>query len=194
MALREFNDREGAAWRVWDITPETTHPATRIEDYLQGFIDGWLVFEKVDGGEKRRLYPLPARWYDASDEQLERMCMGADPVRPPPGGTRRDAPPARDVGVRTFTYPGGRVWTVTETPVQYRDQQGAPLDSGTVLRFASGSRALDLLAWPRDWMQRSEEDLAELLWQAFPRAAVAEGQVPERRRRGEGGSERHDAR
>lgn len=194
MALREFNDRDRVAWRVWDITPETAHPATRIEDYLQGFIDGWLVFEQIDGGEKRRLYPLPARWYDASDEELERMCIGADPVRPPPGGTRSEATPARDAGVRTFTYPGGRVWTVTEMLVQYRDRQGAPLVSSTVLRFTSGARTLDLLAWPRDWMQRSEEDLAELLWQAFPRTTAGEAQVPERRRRGEEKVDRHDAR
>ena len=59
MPLREFTDRSGEEWKVWDITPERLHPSTRVGDYLQGFVDGWLVFETADGGDKRRLYPLP---------------------------------------------------------------------------------------------------------------------------------------
>lgn len=183
MALREFTDRDGATWRVWDITPETTHPATRIEDYLQGFLDGWLVFECVESGEKRRLYPLPARWDSASDGDLERICRSADPVR---ASAERSASPERlaEPRARTFSYPGGHQWTVTETPVQYRDSQGNPVDTLTVLRFSSGSRTLDLMAWPRDWTTRSEQELCELLWRAFPRAAEGTAEA-ERRRRGE---------
>ena len=183
MALREFKDRNGVEWRVWDITPETSHPATRIEDYLQGFLDGWLVFERVDGGEKRRLYPLPTQWDSASDEDLERLCSTADPVRT----TERINTPERLVEpkMRTFSYPGGQQWTVVETPVLYRDAQGDVGESTTVLRFTSGSRTLDLLAWPRDWITRSESELAELLWRAFPRAAEGTMEEMDRRRRGE---------
>ena len=182
MALREFTDRDGATWRVWDITPEHTHPATRTEDYLQGFLDGWLVFERVDSGEKRRLYPLPARWESASDADLERICHSADPVR----SAERSATVERQVEprMRTFTYPGGQQWTVMETPVQYRDAQGNPIDTTMALRFSSGSRTLDLLAWPRDWATRSEQELCELLWRAFPRAAEGAAEM-ERRRQGE---------
>ena len=180
MALREFTDRNGATWRVWDITPEHTHPATRIEDYLQGFLDGWLVFECVVSGEKRRLYPLPARWESASDEDLERICHSADPVK---ASAERTVPTMRatEPRVRTFSYPGGSEWTVSEIPVQYRDSQGSPVDTMTVLRFTSGSRTLDLLAWPRDWATRSEQDLCELLWRAFPRAAEGAAEAERRR-------------
>lgn len=184
MSLREFTDQAGAVWRVWDITPETAHPATRIEDYLQGFIDGWLVFERVNGDEKRRLYPLPAFWDTASDEDLERLCRNADPVRPAVEREKAlERPPERTS--RTFSYPGGREWTASEVPVQYRDVGGNPLDTLTVLRFTCGSRKLDLLAYPRDWCLRSDEELAELLWRAFPRAEAGMAMMEQRRRRGE---------
>lgn len=168
MALREFTDRNGVAWRVWDITPESSHPATRIEDYLQGFLDGWLVFESIEGMEKRRLYPLPARWEEAPDDELESLLRGAAPVsamesQGGDGGRSGEQPR------RTFSYPGGGVWTAAETPVLFRDPEGRPTESLTVLRFSCGKRNLDLLAWPRDWWRRNDEALAELLWRAFPR-------------------------
>ena len=185
MALREFTDRDGVAWRVWDITPETTHPATRIEDYLQGFLDGWLVFESLEGREKRRLYPLPARWEEASDEDLESLLRGAAPVaavESQGGDGARSSEQAR----RTFSYPGGGEWTVAETPVLFRDPEGRPTESLTVLRFTCEKRHLDLLAWPRDWARRDDEQLAELLWRAFPRERPMPGSerehVPARRR------------
>lgn len=189
MALRELTDREGVSWRVWDITPETTHPATRIEDYLQGFIDGWLVFETADGMKKRRLYPLPARWEEASEQELVRLLGGATPVAAP-GASERSESRVGEHPRRTFTYPGGGEWTVAETPVIYRDRDGQTVDMCTVLRFSSGTRNLDLLAWPRDWPRRSDDELAELLWRAFPResrrprAGEAESarEIPMRRR------------
>lgn len=205
MALREFRDTEGRGWRVWDITPDKLHPSTRAEDYLQGYLEGWLVFEAADGNAKARLYPIPPGWMGMRDEQLRELLGRADPVRE---GERRSGPiglvsdttavtpsesdpsrattPAQEV--RTFKYPGGRFWTVGERPAQTPGPTGHPVDR-VVLRFASGSRALDLMAWPRDWTRYSDRELADLLWSGFPRQPTsASGRGSEfRRRRGEGG-------
>ena len=197
MALREFTDPNGESWKAWDITPDQLHPSTRTEDYLQGFLDGWLVFETLDGREKRRLYPVPVDWQEMGDAQLAALCERADSVRgtgraaraaggeaPPPLPGRRAAearggrPPTR-----TFLYPGGRVWTVGEQYVQLRDGAGQLADTRMVLRFTSGVRSLDLLAWPDDWAQYTDEELAELLTRAFPRDRLAPNVTEFHRRR-----------
>jgi hypothetical protein len=197
MALRELTDRSGVVWKVWDITPDQLHPSSRAGDYLQGYLDGWLVFESVDGTEKRRLYPVPADWQEASDVELERLCERAEPVRgggasarrrevtpPDPRAEPRGSPRVTErPGTRTFLYPGGRVWAVAEQYIQLRDRMGAPLDARTVLRFTSGMRSLDLHAWPSDWMSYSDEELAELLSRAFPRDRDAPTSGSYRRRR-----------
>ena len=79
MALREFTDPTGARWGVWDIRPEQMHAATRAEDHLQSVINGWLAFEPADGGEKRRLSPIPARWDSATEAELNAMLDRARP-------------------------------------------------------------------------------------------------------------------
>ena len=56
MALREFRDESGREWRAWDITAEKLHPSTRAENHLQGVLEGWLVFEAVDGSEIGRAH------------------------------------------------------------------------------------------------------------------------------------------
>jgi hypothetical protein len=179
MALREFLDSEGRPWRVWDVAPDQFHAATNWEDYLQGYIDGWLVFEAVDGSERCRLYPIPTGWDTISDERLEELRRAANTdttvERPGVGET---------LGmVRTFHYPKGRVWTAVETPVQYRDPEGNTVGSPvTVLRFTSGKRVMDLLAWPAGWHRYNDEEMAELLSRAFPRDHQQENPTPHRRR------------
>ncbi len=81
MALREFTDPNGVAWKVWDVLPERLHPVTRAEDFLQGYLEGWLVFESADGEQKCRLYPVPANWTELPDEELERLRRSAESVR-----------------------------------------------------------------------------------------------------------------
>lgn len=205
MALREFRNSDGRSWRVWDITPEKLHPSTRAEDYLQGFLEGWLVFEAVDGSGKARLYPIPLHWTEMAEEQLQGLLARADPVRegerrsgpigivsdgramaPPEPEPPRVTAPAQEV--RTFKYPGGRFWTVGERPAQTAGPTGRPVER-VVLRFASGTRALDLMAWPRDWTRYSDRELADLLWSGFPRqpGSAAARASEFRRRRGEGG-------
>ena len=86
MALREFTDRAGRAWSVWEMTPENMHRRSR--DALGSFAEGWLCFESALG-EKRRLSPIPPGWEEVPDEELERLCLMASPARVTPDrGTR----------------------------------------------------------------------------------------------------------
>src|SRR5688572_2980141 len=103
MALREFTDRSGSRWRVWDIRPEQMHAAVRAEDHLQNVLNGWLAFESVQSGEKRRLVPIPGGWETASEAELDRMLARADPVRPEGTAHRRQTPPVK--GDRGFSPP-----------------------------------------------------------------------------------------
>jgi hypothetical protein len=217
MGLREFTDEEGRRWRAWDIVPDQMHPATRHEDYMQGFLDGWLAFETLDGSERARLTPVPIRWEEGSEEQLRALLARAERAGPRP---RRPRPSSRERGeeeeatrptaataggewsgnwpalpaergpsapagtIRTFRYPGGRFWTVYE----HVTELPAPGATGVmrprvVLRFTSGARSLDLLAWPADWYRHSDGELAELLWRAFPRDPSSHPTGPHRRRR-----------
>ena len=87
MALREFDGPGGHRWKAWDVTAAQIHPKTRAEDYMRDFADGWIVFERVDGEEKRRLSHYPADWQSGSDEDVAALCERAEVV------TRRLTPP-----------------------------------------------------------------------------------------------------
>ena len=94
MAIRDFTDSAGTAWRVWSTTPragavfEESHKA------------GWLTFESAT--TRKRLAPIPRGWEKATPERLELMCRaaevvrrtsGASPLTPDPDAP--EAPPAR---------------------------------------------------------------------------------------------------
>lgn len=87
MALRDFTDTEGVRWKAWDVTAAQIHPKTRAEDYMHDLADGWLVFERLDGEEKRRLCPYPADWESLTDDELRALNARAEKVR------RRLTPP-----------------------------------------------------------------------------------------------------
>ena len=190
MAMREFIDAAGVNWLAWDIRPETSHPITRFEDYLQGYLDGWLVFETPDGKQRRRLHPIPRGWAELPDEELRGLLQSARPSRPteqaPPAHVERrdEQATSGEVAIRSFLYPGGRLWTVAEVSARYRDPSGDEIgDERPVLRFSAGRRTLDLLAWPRDWTQYDEAQLADLLYRAFPRRTTTrDPHTPARRR------------
>src|SRR3712207_1209267 len=64
MAYREFHDLDGVLWRAWDTYPTATNQL-HVAAPLAG---GWLSFET--GDTRRRLYPVPAGWENASEHQL----------------------------------------------------------------------------------------------------------------------------
>jgi hypothetical protein len=176
MTLREFTADDGRAWRVWDIRAEQLDERTRAEDYLQDFLDGWLVFESADGRDKCRLHPIPRRWLERTDPELTVFLHAAESVRGErPGGVAAlpeetdTTPDVERAKMRTFRYPGGRYWTVREWPVPLRGREGEVLEERVALRFASGGRTLDLIPWPKGWVAYSDEALADLLHRAFPR-------------------------
>jgi hypothetical protein len=191
MALREFTDRTGCRWRVWDIRPEQMPAAARAEDHLQNVIHGWLAFEPAGGGQKRRLSPIPARWEKATEEELERMLERADPAHNEGGAPLRGDAPAQTPEpaepskgapiIRTFRYPNGRYWTVNEQPSQTATRAGhRPL-----LVFTSGARALETRDWPAQWARLADDELAELLYRSFPRGPSTDNPTTFRRRRGD---------
>ena len=98
MALREFEGPGGHRWKAWDVTAGQIHPKTRAEDYMRDLADGWIVFERVDGVEKRRLCPYPPDWQGWSDEDVAALCARAEIV------TKRLTPPLG-------------AWKVGDTPV-----------------------------------------------------------------------------
>ncbi|HWE43059.1 MAG TPA: hypothetical protein VG432_11165 [Gemmatimonadaceae bacterium] len=195
MALREFTASDGREWRVWDVTPETMHPATRTEDYLAPYMDGWLVFEAKDESAKCRLHPIPPGWIDADDAELERMLHRAETIRGertsgPHGRTAiEEAEPGRrgvrgfdgSAQSRSFRFPDGRFWSVAEWSTSISAPEGG---TRTVLRFSAGARSLDLTDWPQDWRSFSDSQLASLLVEGFPRAPKP-NPTPYRRRAGD---------
>ena len=130
-----------------------------------------------------RVRPIPREWENAAVERLELWLRAAETVR----GERASGPLARVEAdtiaaaeteviaaphrpkTRTFRFPGGRYWTVAEwfTPDTRGSGAGA---MRRVLRFASGTRSLELVeGWPADWASLSDEELAALLARSFPR-------------------------
>ena len=199
MALRDFTDQAGREWRVWDVSAEAIHPATRGEDYMRNYLGGWLAFESVDGAAKCRLTPIPAEWPSADVEQLVAWLHQAEAVRGERGSPtvgRTSADPAADAQsaadgrtpVRTFRYPGGRFWTVTECEIGSAARAAARREAcdRRVLRFMSGSRALDVTRWPHDWSTRPDVDLAELLAASFPRQQQESAASAHQRRSSDG--------
>ena len=186
MASREFTDRSGVVWRVWDVQPTSLHPITRAEDYMGEYADGWLTFES--SAEKRRYpAPYPARWTDYDLVALEALCRAAKPVSP-----RRSRTPssehlafteesaekdARRVSERSFNSPRGREWCVRLHECLHRD-------GGTevVLRFTSGDSVVDLKDWPADWKSLTREQFALLLLDAEPPRHLTAREHPQRRR------------
>jgi hypothetical protein len=86
VGLLTFNDARGVSWRVWRV--ET--PAARAHLMDASFRNGWLVFEREDGSERRRLAQVPEDWAHLTPDHLSRLCQIATPAAPPrvdPGAT-----------------------------------------------------------------------------------------------------------
>jgi hypothetical protein len=76
VGLRTFNDALGVRWRVWRV--ET--PAARAHLMDASFRNGWLVFEREDGLERRRLAQVPEDWASLPPTRLAQLCQIASPV------------------------------------------------------------------------------------------------------------------
>jgi hypothetical protein len=68
VGLLTFDDSSGTRWRVWQV--ET--PAARAHLMDASFRNGWLVFEKEDGSERRRLAQVPEDWSALAPDHLAR--------------------------------------------------------------------------------------------------------------------------
>ena len=75
--MRSIKDAAGTHWTVYEVKKQGA-PGDRWSYLPSEFGAGWLCFES--GGSKRRLAPIPARWRDASDADLERMLGQAQTV------------------------------------------------------------------------------------------------------------------
>ena len=106
MAFRAFRDSRGTEWHAWSVVPRNQHHRARsatdrrsAEPVLRytgperrtgvdrrrmrttlspGLEAGWLAFES--SAEKRRLVPIPERWDERSDAELEELCRTARSV------------------------------------------------------------------------------------------------------------------
>jgi hypothetical protein len=71
MSYREFSDRDGRAWRMWDTYPQSARRGAFPDAYSRG----WLTFEC--DLEKRRLVPVPVDWALGTDEELGALLAEA---------------------------------------------------------------------------------------------------------------------
>jgi len=84
MAVRVFTDRGGNQWSVWRVLPTSSTAGLQ-----ERFRNGWLCFERADGGGRARL-PLdevPPGWEQLPDDRLELLCRVAELGSRPRGTT-----------------------------------------------------------------------------------------------------------
>jgi len=78
--LREFVDKNGVSWQVWDVYPvparKAPNPARDLVPYpSRDLSEGWLCFQCDN--EKRRLAPIPPNWEMLGRDELEELCLRA---------------------------------------------------------------------------------------------------------------------
>jgi hypothetical protein len=208
MPVREFADRRGVEWRVWEVRPESIYPRTKEEDFLASmYVTGWLVFVTKKEDDKRRLYPVPTGWSDLPVAELELLLQKAQVIKSKldkkskGGATAQAMDRASEFAERAADRPepsseSARKETpdVTDLEVQrvFRYPGGrlwavAMLDSQSgrhpILRFMTGRRHIDLTDWPKEWPDYRDEQLVDLLRRAAPRkpSGGLSGDTPRRR-------------
>ena len=199
MAVREFTDRRGREWRVWDVVPESIHPQTKTEDYLAAMYQtGWLVFETKAGDEKRRLAEIPVDWSGLPDDALDALLGRAEVIPPLKLRALREA--RGEAAAREQERAARRLEELADLPPAARsrlpeEEQPDVTDLGVVrtfrypggrywtvcvirlpeaggapvLRFTAGARDIDLADWPKDWADYRDDQLIDLLRRAAPR-------------------------
>ena len=73
--MRHFTDSTGVQWTVFEVKRGDTQE--RWSYLPDEYGDGWLCFESRVS--KRRLTPVPRRWREAGEDELERMMKRASP-------------------------------------------------------------------------------------------------------------------
>ena len=76
--MRILTDEMGVEWTVFEVKRQS-NSKDRWSYLPEEFGDGWLCFESTLS--KRRLTPVPPRWREFTDEQLEGLLGKASPVR-----------------------------------------------------------------------------------------------------------------
>jgi hypothetical protein len=76
VGLIDFKDAEGVSWRVWQV--ETPAKSAHLMD--PNYRSGWLVFEREDGAERRRLQQVPEDWSSLPPARIAQLCAVASPV------------------------------------------------------------------------------------------------------------------
>jgi hypothetical protein len=79
--VREFRDRQGRAWRVWEVRPGMGRSVSNLKRYLGDYVTGWLAFACLDNELRKRLPAYPADWLGLSDRELEALLDRAIDVR-----------------------------------------------------------------------------------------------------------------
>ena len=75
--MRVIADSTGVEWTVFEVKRQST-PTDRWSHLPAEFANGWLCFES--DFSKRRLTPVPSRWEEFSDDELNRLLVDAHPV------------------------------------------------------------------------------------------------------------------
>jgi hypothetical protein len=140
-----------------------------------------VLLQKAEVVPPRKLKSEKQAKGAAAAEAVERAASLAEQLVDDPSkvrdSVREETPDITDLNVvRTFRYPGGRIWAACV--LQRADGGSAP-----VLRFSAGSRDIDLVDWPKDWADYSDSDLVKLLRRAAPRRAGGEPPAGTPRRR-----------
>jgi len=87
--LREFTDKKGVVWQVWDVYPVAAKRRSPSESADEGLThlpgkdltEGWLCFQCDN--EKRRLAPIPPEWEICDCTELEGLCSKAGYISKP---------------------------------------------------------------------------------------------------------------
>ncbi len=94
MSYREFADLSGRRWEVWEVHPTLTERRrardrrhadrgsgerrvveVRRRSLPRALQEGWLAFRSDE--ERRRLYPIPDKWRDSSNDDLASLVERA---------------------------------------------------------------------------------------------------------------------
>jgi hypothetical protein len=179
VGARQFIDEAGRAWVAWNVTPDprqgsSVSPGWIVFETTDGqekrrllaFPEGWDEMPELDlhallalAGAVRPSRPARDRRLSADAGMQSPTTTSAAPPIPatltPVTGSTGAASP-RDRVVRSFRYPGGRVWSACV--VKHPEGGGPPL-----LRFSAGARHLDLREWPVEWADYTDDGLVALV-------------------------------